>query len=56
MFKNTQPCLKYILIDTYLYTQNYMRVVEVWLEGKYKDYFYTREPQIKGFFIIYITI
>ena len=26
-----------------------MRVVEVWLDDKFKDYFYTREPTIRGY-------
>lgn len=28
---------------------NYMRVVEVWLDDEHKQYFYTREPTIKGY-------
>ncbi|XP_041352821.1 N-acetylgalactosaminyltransferase 7-like [Gigantopelta aegis] len=28
---------------------NYMRVVEVWLDDEYKEYFYTREPTIRGY-------
>jgi len=28
---------------------NYMRVVEVWLDDQFKEYFYTREPTIKGY-------
>ncbi|XP_064622397.1 N-acetylgalactosaminyltransferase 7-like isoform X2 [Lineus longissimus] len=30
-------------------SQNYMRVVEVWLDNEYKEYFYTREPVIRGY-------
>lgn len=26
-----------------------MRVVEVWLDEEYRDYFYTREPTIRGY-------
>ena len=26
-----------------------MRVVEVWLDDEFKEYFYTREPTIKGY-------
>ena len=33
----------------YLFFQNYMRVVEVWLDDEFKEYFYTREPTIKGY-------
>ncbi|XP_064623856.1 N-acetylgalactosaminyltransferase 7-like [Lineus longissimus] len=29
--------------------QNYMRVVEVWLDDEYKEYFYTRQPAIRGY-------
>ena len=29
--------------------QNYMRVVETWLDDEFKEYFYTREPAIKGY-------
>ncbi|KAF6025292.1 GALNT7 [Bugula neritina] len=28
---------------------NYMRVVEVWLDDEYKEYFYTREPSVRGY-------
>ena len=28
-------------------TINYKRVVEVWMDEEYKQYFYTREPQAK---------
>ncbi|XP_023931769.1 N-acetylgalactosaminyltransferase 7-like [Lingula anatina] len=28
---------------------NYMRVVEVWLDDEFKEYFYTREPTIRGY-------
>lgn len=28
---------------------NYMRVVEVWLDEEYREYFYTREPTIRGY-------
>ncbi|CAL1526262.1 unnamed protein product [Lymnaea stagnalis] len=28
---------------------NYMRVVEVWMEDEFKNYFYTREPSFKGY-------
>ena len=35
--------------------QNYMRVVEVWLDDEFKEYFYTREPTIKGYDIGDIT-
>ncbi|CAL1530402.1 unnamed protein product [Lymnaea stagnalis] len=27
---------------------NYLRVVEVWMEGEFKEYFYTREPWLRG--------
>ena len=27
-----------------LITINYKRVIEVWFDEKYKEYFYTREP------------
>ena len=29
--------------------QNYMRVVEVWLDDEFKEYFYTREPSVRGY-------
>lgn len=29
--------------------QNYMRVVEVWLDPEHREYFYTREPTIRGY-------
>ena len=32
-----------------------MRVVEVWLDDDFKNYFYTREPMIKGYPIGNIT-
>ena len=32
-----------------------MRVVEVWLDPEYKEYFYTREPTVKGYPIGNIT-
>ncbi|XP_046343077.1 N-acetylgalactosaminyltransferase 7-like isoform X1 [Haliotis rufescens] len=28
---------------------NYMRVVEVWLDPEFREYFYTREPTIRGY-------
>ncbi|KAK3092658.1 hypothetical protein FSP39_005536 [Pinctada imbricata] len=28
---------------------NYMRVVEVWLDEEHKEYFYTREPSVRGY-------
>ncbi|XP_059173884.1 N-acetylgalactosaminyltransferase 7-like [Physella acuta] len=28
---------------------NYMRVVEVWMEDEFKEYFYTREPSFRGY-------
>ncbi|KAK6180861.1 hypothetical protein SNE40_008837 [Patella caerulea] len=28
---------------------NYMRVVEVWLDDEFKEYFYTREPSVRGY-------
>lgn len=28
---------------------NYMRVVEVWLDGDFKEYFYRREPTVQGY-------
>lgn len=28
---------------------NYMRVVEVWLDDEFKEYFYTREPGVRGY-------
>ncbi|XP_071079675.1 N-acetylgalactosaminyltransferase 7-like [Haliotis cracherodii] len=28
---------------------NYIRVVEVWMDGIFKEYFYRREPQIRGY-------
>lgn len=27
-----------------MYFQNYKRVIEVWFDDKFKEYFYTREP------------
>ena len=32
-----------------------MRVVEVWLDPEFKEYFYTREPTIRGYPIGNIT-
>ena len=32
-----------------LILQNYMRVVEVWLDDEFKEYFYAREPTIRGY-------
>jgi len=29
------------------YFQNYKRVIEVWFDDKYKEYFYTREPMAR---------
>ena len=26
-----------------------MRVVEVWLDDEFKEYFYTREPSVRGY-------
>ena len=26
-----------------------MRVVEVWLDDEFKEYFYTREPAVRGY-------
>ncbi|KAK3743182.1 hypothetical protein RRG08_064038 [Elysia crispata] len=34
---------------------NYMRVVEVWMEDEFKEYFYTREPSFRGYPIGNIT-
>ncbi len=31
------------------FIQNYMRVVEVWLDDEYKEDFYAREPTIRGY-------
>ncbi|XP_033735035.1 N-acetylgalactosaminyltransferase 7-like [Pecten maximus] len=28
---------------------NYMRVVEVWLDDEHKEFFYTREPSVRGY-------
>lgn len=28
---------------------NYMRVVEVWLDREHREYFYTREPSVRGY-------
>ena len=28
---------------------NYMRVVEVWLDPEYREYFYTRQPDMRGY-------
>ncbi|KAL8619563.1 hypothetical protein ACOMHN_019619 [Nucella lapillus] len=30
-------------------TLNYMRVVEVWLGEEFREYFYTREPMVRGY-------
>ncbi|KAK7488654.1 hypothetical protein BaRGS_00020107 [Batillaria attramentaria] len=30
-------------------TMNYMRVVEVWLGDEFREYFYTREPAVRGY-------
>ena len=29
--------------------QNYMRVVEVWLDREHREFFYTREPSVRGY-------
>ena len=34
---------------------NYMRVVEVWLDDEFKEYFYTREPGVRGYPVGNIT-
>ena len=36
------------IINIFLF-QNYMRVVEVWLDDEFKEYFYTREPSVRGY-------
>lgn len=41
-FGKINPRIPIILI-------NYMRVVEVWLDPEYREYFYTREPTIRGY-------
>lgn len=41
-FGKVNPKIPIILV-------NYMRVVEVWLDDEYKEYFYTREPTIRGY-------
>ncbi|ESO06887.1 hypothetical protein HELRODRAFT_191226 [Helobdella robusta] len=41
-FGKINPKIPVILI-------NYMRVVEVWLDPEFRDYFYTREPTIRGY-------
>jgi polypeptide N-acetylgalactosaminyltransferase len=33
---------------TALSAQNYMRVVEVWMDDEHKEYYYTREPLGRG--------
>lgn len=47
-FGNINPKIPVILM-------NYMRVVEVWLDDEFKEYFYTREPTIRGYPIGNIT-
>lgn len=32
-----------------IYVQNYMRVVEVWLDREHREFFYTREPSVRGY-------
>jgi polypeptide N-acetylgalactosaminyltransferase len=32
-----------------------MRVVEVWLDDEFKEYFYTREPGVRGYPVGNIT-
>ncbi len=39
----------------FYFSQNYMRVVEVWLDDEFKEYFYAREPNIRGYPIGNIT-
>ncbi|XP_005105766.2 N-acetylgalactosaminyltransferase 7 [Aplysia californica] len=34
---------------------NYMRVVEVWMDPEFREYFYTREPSLRGYPIGNIT-
>ncbi|GAB1602272.1 N-acetylgalactosaminyltransferase 7-like [Argonauta hians] len=34
---------------------NYMRVVEVWLDEDFKQYFYRREPAVEGYPVVNIT-
>ena len=41
-------------LDTFVF-QNYMRVVEVWLDPEFREYFYTREPTIRGYPVGNIT-
>ena len=41
--------LEYLHCVQCKHLQNYMRVVEVWLDPEYRDYFYTREPTIRGY-------
>jgi polypeptide N-acetylgalactosaminyltransferase len=48
-FGKLNPRIPIILI-------NYMRVVEVWLDPEYQEYFYTREPTIRGYPIGNLTM
>lgn len=38
-----------IILDMICCGQNYMRVVEVWLDREHREYFYTREPSVRGY-------
>ena len=42
LFPKTLKCMNFII-------QNYMRVVEVWLDDEHREYFYTREPSVRGY-------
>ena len=51
LVKATFEPLYHVVLDSlyFLVFQNYLRVVEVWLDPEHKEYYYTREPTIRGY-------
>lgn len=33
---------------SFFHQQNYLRVINVWFDDKFKEYFYAREPWLRG--------
>ncbi|XP_041353062.1 N-acetylgalactosaminyltransferase 7-like [Gigantopelta aegis] len=50
VYKHHVPPRKVNINTKIHYTkQNYLRIVEVWMDGEYKDYFYTIQPWLRGY-------